>query len=723
MSAAPAIEVFSGRHTQPEPESRVMGSGLGLNGYVLKAENAYLELWFREELHAIRIRVKETGYVWGGVAQDRPSDLNLRWTSVAHSIVTMTFYDGSPNDRSVGLNDASVMKDYHWYGDGFICDVFLMDQDIMFTFEVWLHGSGVTFSIQDQPVEFDPDYKLMAIHFVPFLGAAVEDAIPGYIFVPDGPGALMRFSPAAQYVAQFEKKIYGQDLGIDTLREQNDLRSTRPNDYIVEEPQVHMPVFGIVHGTNQHAWFAVVDGSEEYATIEAFVAEPRMRYNRAAARFDYRQRFMQPINRQGTGVSTPQEEMNKMSPSVTYYFLSGNDANYSGMARLYRSLLIADGTLRGDAPTGGPVPLRVDILGADIRPGMFRPATRVFTTAGQAGGIVDALNDGGIHNLTVVYRGWERGGINGRRAGRTALERSVGNVKELESLRDRIEGNGGRFFLEANPVLWNDRQISLMRQASGTMSRSYAAIVRDVNTTAASQITFDRMYTARPAIVSSNFTRTQHAFSQFNLSADQLGFQLYADFTRNRAVTRTETKQLFAGLAVEAMNKPNVYMWGSAGMFFDAPMASSQYLFQTDTVPFLQMVLRGSMETYAPYANIGFFCVNSMLKTIEYGVYPSYILMGAENILLKDTPQEDLFSVHYQDWVNEITRMYRSVSTALGSVRGLAMVSHTALAFGVAVAEYEDGTRIFVNYGGEDYRCGVYRVTIPAQYYAVQRGA
>jgi len=722
LSAAPAIEVFSNRHTQPDSEGGALDSLLGLNGYVKMSENDHLELWFREELHAIRIRVKATGYIWGGVAQDRPFDLNPRWTAMAHSILTVTYSDGAPSDRSISLNDDGVFKEYAWYSDGFICDVYLFDQDIGFTFEVWLSGNSVSFSIPGQPHELNPEYKLMSVYFVPFLGTVVEDAIPGYLFVPDGPGALMRFSPAAQYVAQFEKKIYGQDLGIDTQREQNDLRSTRPNDYIVEEPQIHMPVFGMAHGVNRHAWFAVVDGFEEYAVIEAFVAEPRMVYNRVAARFDYRQRFMQPINRQGTGISTAQEDMNRMSPRITYYFLSGGDANYSGIARLYRSLLLENGVLKDNIPDSGDIPLRIDILGADVRPGVFRPATRVFTTAEQAGNIAAALSGIGIDNLTMIYRGWERGGLNGRKAGRAVLERGVGSVKELESLRDSVTGNGGRFYLEANPVLWNDRQLSLMRHASTTMSRSYAAVLRDVNAAASSQITFARLYAARPYTAQGNLTRTISAFPQFDISVDQLGFQLYADYTRNRTVTRAETKNLFAGIGAEALNKPNAYMWGGAGVFLDTPVVNSQYLFQTDTVPFLQLVLRGSMELYAPYSNIGFFGVNSMLKMIEYGVYPSYILMAAENILLKDTPQEDLFTVYYRNWISEIQAMYGAVGAALSPVRGRAMVSHTALAHGVAVTEYQGGTRVFVNYGAEDYHCPVYGITVPAQYFAVQRG-
>ena len=48
------------------------------------------------------------------------------------------------------------------------------------------------------------------------------------------------------------------------------------------------------------------------------------------------------------------------------------------------------------------------------------------------------------------------------------------------------------------------------------------------------------------------------------------------------------------------------------------------------------------------------------------------------------------------------------------------IVSHEKLTAHVAVTGYEDGSKVYVNYGSEDYT--VDGVNIPARDYAVERG-
>ena len=49
---------------------------------------------------------------------------------------------------------------------------------------------------------------------------------------------------------------------------------------------------------------------------------------------------------------------------------------------------------------------------------------------------------------------------------------------------------------------------------------------------------------------------------------------------------------------------PNKYLWKYTDRYLQSPVGTSQYVYETDTVPFLQMVLNGTMEVYAPYANL-----------------------------------------------------------------------------------------------------------------------
>ena len=65
------------------------------------------------------------------------------------------------------------------------------------------------------------------------------------------------------------------------------------------------------------------------------------------------------------------------------------------------------------------------------------------------------------------------------------------------------------------------------------------------------------------------------------------------------------------------MDSPNKYLWEYTDRFLNSPIGSSQYVYETDTVPFLQMVLNGTMEVYAPYSNFSFYSQSDMLRMID----------------------------------------------------------------------------------------------------------
>ena len=78
---------------------------------------------------------------------------------------------------------------------------------------------------------------------------------------------------------------------------------------------------------------------------------------------------------------------------------------------------------------------------------------------------------------------------------------------------------------------------------------------------------------------------------------------------------------------------PNKYLWKYTDRYLQSPVGTSQYVYETDTVPFLQMVLNGTMEVYAPYANFSFYSQTDMLRMIDYNIF-TIICLNTETIIL-----------------------------------------------------------------------------------------
>ena len=257
----------------------------------------------------------------------------------------------------------------------------------------------------------------------------------------------------------------------------------------------------------------------------------------------------------------------------------------------------------------------------------------------------------------------------------------------------------GRFYLSINPITANSDQLNKVREGNVNLSRSYTTISRsDKN------LLYKDFYFIKPFRFLEAMEQGEKQLDGFFLAIDQLGTRLYADQTRKKEVTRKEVMenvtQYLSSRNKAAFYTPNQYLWNYTGEYFDTPMVNSQYLYETDTVPFLQIVLKGSMDYYAPYANQGFYSTNSILKMIEYGTYPSFIVGGAPNQTLADTQLMDLFSIHYRDWMDIMDTVYSQVSEALTKVEGAKMAEHKVLSNGVVRVTYENGVQIYVNYNG-----------------------
>ena len=82
---------------------------------------------------------------------------------------------------------------------------------------------------------------------------------------------------------------------------------------------------------------------------------------------------------------------------------------------------------------------------------------------------------------------------------------------------------------------------------------------------------------------------------------------------------------------------PNAYLWKYVDRFLDNPVFSTQYIIETDNVPFLQLVLNGTMELYAPYSNFSFYTDKDVLRMIDYNVYPSFLLSNESSHYLAST--------------------------------------------------------------------------------------
>jgi hypothetical protein len=421
----------------------------------------------------------------------------------------------------------------------------------------------------------------------------------------------------------------------------------------------------------------------------------------------YNRVIYQVYNRAGEGYNRLYPERNSFDIDVTYKFLAGDGsddglpADYTGMALAYRKHLLKTERLRlRDAPA--QMPIHLDFVMSDIRSDLFGYRNMVTTTADDVNEILLDLLDADIKSINAGMLGAQRNGITGGKPWTLSFTSSIGSRKDFNNLITAMSAQGVDVYFTQDYAAINSRQMILgsnmayHRNSWGIRQRiEFESINVPVN-----EIGF-----ARPAKSAEWITSQSKAMKR--AGADNIGI----DGVTTRLTSHYGTRPMNAGQAIKLLRetiqgldmtinsyKPNMYLWDLTDRFINAPLLPTQYIIETDTVPFLQMILHGTMELYGPYANFSFYTRRDILRMIDYNVYPSFVLTQEPAYLLSDTNSSGFYSTSYDLYREIIIDMYNEMSVLYARIKGQAWVGRDVLDNGIILNTYSGGTRVLINY-------------------------
>jgi hypothetical protein len=89
---------------------------------------------------------------------------------------------------------------------------------------------------------------------------------------------------------------------------------------------------------------------------------------------------------------------------------------------------------------------------------------------------------------------------------------------------------------------------------------------------------------------------------------------------------------------------------------------------------------------------------------------PTFELTFRDPVLLARTTYSELYTAQYEDWIDRAASEYERLVIQLGRTVDQFIVAHRQLGPDVYEIEYEDGTRVAVNYGGTSFEHEGYTV-------------
>ncbi|MBM7581578.1 hypothetical protein JOD02_000401 [Caldicoprobacter guelmensis] len=696
------IEKMDSRVPMADPGGMARGADITSQD-VLIASNDRLELYLNEKDLIVKVKDKSNGYVWSSAApKDKMQSLNFEWQRIATSLLTVEYINPSGSISRSPLKHSNAKKPKISIDkNGFSAEVEFYEAKIALTVRVELTDLGIKVTVPDESIVEKGKNILHKLYIMPFFGAAYRDEFPGYVLIPDGCGALIRFSKPRPYISSYVERIYGPDLGMKRPPVKTSI--TRQTD----KERLTMPVFGVAHGGKQNAFLAVITSGEPYAEINVNPANSIIDYTWVCAAFIYREQYIQPISKTGGSVFTAlQPHKNAVNATIEYIFLSGEDADYVGMAKAYRQKLYKEGILTKSTAEGSHIKLLIEALMAEPYKGFIGNRLGVMTRLVDVERWIRELYDEGINSMSVVLWGYEKGGVNGHRLTETAVDPAVGSLKDVKRLSDYLNSNNGELLLKKEIFSGYEHQIDKSKLAY----HIDGGVIEKIDAT---MPMFQRTYYQSMRGVREVLDSLEkYPYFMKNIAFSGLASNLFSDFKRGNVTLRHQIEkqidEMFK-MSSDSLNEiavydPNIYAVKYANKIFDVPMQHSQFAFETDMVPFMQIVLSGSKEYYAPPLNFGVNSIDDVLRLIDYGAYPSYVLTEEYSNKLASTNLNYIYSSRYNDWKDYIIATYKMVDNILSKVKGKAITKRTVPENGIVLVEYEDGTTIAINYTDKDWK-------------------
>ncbi|WP_409347172.1 DUF5696 domain-containing protein [Paenibacillus sp. MBLB4367] len=585
--------------------------------------------------------------------------------------------------------------------------------------EYVLEGDNFRAGIPGGQIGETPEFPLHTVQLLPFFASAGTDK-NGYMFVPDGSGALIHLNNQKKSSPSYEVPLYGKD--------ETPLQKREPQ----QSQKSRLPVFGMKQ--DDQAVVAIIEKGDALATVKADTSGKLNAYNSVSGMFELRTMEMFRYRAGRVSKETPQfSPLYQGDVALRYAFLSGSSAGYVGMAKTYRNYLVQTNRMRkleagADTPfmlqLAGSIPTRQTFLGIPYQ------SVDSLTSFEQATKLLGELKQKGLSRMRVQYTGWFNGGITHRYPDDIAVDGALGGESGFKSFIRYAESNRIELFPDVSflRVYEDGHGFKPSRDAARFMERTSAKRY-DVNpvTLRLGDFAYYVLSPGKlPGLVDS-FLADYGKFKLKGLSLRDLGEDVNSDVKAKAVIDRQKS----AGLNAESVKKVadtvgsamvsggNAYAIPFAQTIVNAPLSSSRFSIADEEVPFFQIVLHG----YADYAGVPANLDTNqdtreqLLKTLETGASVYYEWFYEQPSAVKETKFNGLYSSYYEDWMDEALQVYMETNKVLKDVQGQTIEGHEKLADNVFRTTYEKGKTITVNYN--DQAVTVNGVRIEAQGYVV----
>lgn len=691
----------------PAPAQPVAGGELSLDGEGFRpvADNGVFVMALDPAEAMLRITEKASGQIWYGgyPVEEYDGKVIPRDRRTMRTLCSVSYTDFDTVEETISSAADEVETTYSALRDGVEIGLHFPEQSISLSLQFYLDETGFRVRVPRDKIREDGEYGIVQIDILPAFGAVLQGK-DGYIFYPDGCGALYDCKIGTGYDSITTQAIYGgQDYDFDAA----DKRSGNGQKTIL------LPCYGSAAGGR--GFLAYMEEGSEYANLTFSPATGLFHLSRVYSTVVYR-RMRLRITPDDKEVYVTEKTAQQEDICLKYLLLSGEQADYSGMAVALRRHLQQTGRLPAEPVKLEGVPLALEILLGTREDNLYGKTGLAMTTYQQAQTMLEELKEGGVNSMRTVLLGWQKEGygFNPLSAKTAGFLGSSGDLKSLLAKGEEC----GSIYLQNDYVLARDGG-SFSKQNDVVQSFLNQAITNAEET----------LFLLNPFRQYTRFTKDLSRYQKLGatgLAYDSISDWLPSDSGKSRRLTQTDAKKLYVSMLETgreqgmdtAVQKGADYTLAGASYLYNVYDDDSNLFAFSREIPFYQMVVHGVIPySSAMPGNMSSDFTYQKLKWVEYGSLPYFLVSESPSNSLRDTPIDDVFSSRFDDWKTIILDTAKEFESRLSAVAGEAVRSHEILSDTLVRVTYESDHCVYINYAAAQAVCD--GVNVPAMDYVV----
>ncbi|MBR4973512.1 MAG: hypothetical protein IKY45_03510 [Clostridia bacterium] len=577
-------------------------------------------------------------------------------------------------------------------------------QEIAVSVVYKLNKDNFEISVDPKEIYDNGESIVTGVAIAPFLCSLKNDSQDSYLFMPDGSGAIVKPQDIDKVGRQGSTRVYGEDVTI--------------NDFTLSSytEKINMPIFGKKQGDT--AILGIITSSAERTYLNWDIGSSAKKYSSIYPFF--RIRGYDVVKRPSGFVMSLAEiplfddYITEEVMKVNYYPLSGEDANYTGMAKTYRENLLKNGQLnksnQGQAAT-------IRILGG-LNQKTFNfgvPATKLakLTTISEAEEIVKYFDKKVDGDIIVSLVGFGESGLDvGKIGSGFKISSKLGKKSAIASLTDFCKDSNIKLFMDFDIVGFNKSGNGFTTSNDTAKSfdgqTKYLSFYNNITRISEGKTSYMLLSRDRLGAAAEKAVKTTQKYGFNGVSLSSLSTIAYSDYSSVGAGVSGGLSKTVIDILKNSAKKTevitsnaNIYAAGYSDYITETPVTSSQFDITAYDVPFYQMVLRGYAPMSSASINISVDYETAVLKCIESGISPSFTLTYNYDNSFASSKFSAIPVSYYNGQKEKIVETVNKVNDVLENTSNATISQHLVLENGLRVTKFDNGATVIVNYSDE----------------------